>query len=90
MLSNIAEIKPPEIPPIYTATRTFIPSDELIEKVKGSINATAIEALNPGIDPKIIPIVTPAIINNNEVGSQTRKAAAPNCDKAPMLIQPHH
>ena len=54
--------------------------------VKGSIKATAIDALKPGIEPNIIPIVTPAIINNNEVGSHTRSVAAPNCAKAPMIF----
>ncbi len=85
MLSRIAEMSPPEIPPIYTATSTFIPSDELMENVSGRNNATAIDALRPGIDPKMIPTATPAIMSSNDVGSQTLSAAAPNCDKAPII-----
>ena len=85
MLRRIAEMRPPEIPPMYTATSTFIPSDELIENVSGKKSATAIDALRPGIDPKIIPTATPAIMSSNEVGSQTLSAAAPNCDKAPII-----
>ena len=68
MLSKIAEIKPPEIPPMYTATNTFIPKTALILNVNGNIKATAIEADNPGMAPKIIPMITPANINIKEAG----------------------
>ena len=68
MFSRIAEISPPEIPPMYTATRVFIPRDGVIEKVNGNISATAIEADSPGIEPNTIPIATPAIINRMDAG----------------------
>ncbi len=85
MFRRIAEMRPPEIPPIYTATSTFIPSEGGMLNVRGRNRATAIDALRPGIDPKIIPTATPAIMRSNDVGSHTLRAAAPNCDKAPIM-----
>ena len=68
IFKRIAEIKPPEIPPIYTATSVFIPMDGVILKVRGKNKATAMDAESPGMEPNIIPTATPAIIRNREAG----------------------
>ena len=84
MFSKIAEIRPPEIPPIYTATSIFMPREELMLKVSGSIRATAMEAERPGMEPKMIPITTPAIIRRKDRGWQTESMAEPSCERAFM------
>ncbi len=60
---KIADIRPPENPPIYTPISNASPSDITILKVIGKNNAIAIVVERPGIAPKIRPTMTPPSIN---------------------------
>ena len=71
ILRRIAEIKPPEIPPMYKPTRRAIPLVASRLNVIGRKRTTAIVALRPGTDPKIIPIIVPAQIRNRHIGFNT-------------------
>ena len=71
ILSNIAEINPPEIPPRYNPTSREIPSTVGSPKDNGKNNTIAIVEDNPGIDPKIMPIITPNVIRAKQVGVRT-------------------
>lgn len=69
IFNKIADTKPPDIPPIYKATKEAIPMVVGIEKVIGSIIAMAIVAVSPGIAPKIIPMPVHKKINTMLIGS---------------------
>jgi len=62
--NRIAEIKPPDKPPIYTPTMVAMPHIGVIAKVKGSVRTIAIVIVKPGIEPAIIPAITPTHILN--------------------------
>ena len=74
-----------KIPPIYTATSVFIPIEGVMENVSGRNNATAIDAESPGMEPKIMPTATPAIISRREAGWHTLTNAFPNNPKACII-----
>ena len=57
-------------------------------KVKGSINATAMEADSPGIEPNIIPIATPATIKRIEAGFKILTNAFPSKPNACIRFTP--
>ena len=69
IFNSIAEIKPPEIPPIYNAINIEIPCVDVIVYVTGRNITIAIVAVKPGIEPNIIPTMTPIAINNITKGS---------------------
>src|SRR5699024_9678885 len=62
---SVAEINPPDIPPIYNPIKREKPTIGSIPKVIGKHNAIAIVALRPGIAPKVIPNNTPAVNISN-------------------------
>jgi hypothetical protein len=59
MLISMAEISPPDIPPTYKPHKRHMPMIGSTPNVIGKQSATAIVAVNPGIDPKMIPTATP-------------------------------
>lgn len=60
MRNRIAVIPPPVMEAQYTETKNAIEIIGFIEYAKGNASATAIEALTPGMAPKITPIIVPA------------------------------
>ena len=62
MLIKIAEIRPPDTPPTYKPINSEIAAVISMPKVSGMHSATAIVAVRPGIEPKIIPTTTPSEI----------------------------
>src|SRR5699024_2491365 len=62
--SNIDVIRPPLAPPAHTPIINEIPANGSIAKLNGSVRATAIVIVKPGMLPKIIPAITPTIIKN--------------------------
>ena len=60
ILRRIAEIKPPDVPPTYSAISIAIPFNAPIPYVMGRQSATAMVDVNPGIEPKMMPIITPS------------------------------
>lgn len=85
MLSRMAEIRPPEIPPMYTATSRFMPMEGVMLKVRGRNNATAMAAESPGMEPNIIPTATPAAMSSKDVGRQMLTKAPPKDANAFMV-----
>ena len=69
--SIVAEIKPPDTPPTYTAVIRLIAKSGSRPKVRGMMIATATLEDRPGIDPKIIPYATPADITSSVNGLKT-------------------
>ena len=57
-------------------------------KVNGSISATAMEADSPGMEPKIIPIATPAIIRRMDAGFKILANALPKSPNACIFLRP--
>jgi hypothetical protein len=68
ILSNIADISPPDIPPMYKPINNEIPFIGVIPKDMGRNKTTAMVADNPGMDPKIIPTITPNVISIKHIG----------------------
>ena len=68
IFSKIAEIRPPEIPPIYNAIRTEIPCVAAILYVTGRNMAMAMVAVSPGIQPKMIPTKVPMNTQTIQMG----------------------
>ncbi len=60
IFSRMAEIRPPEIPPMYSAISMEMPCEEVTEYVTGRNMTTAIVAVRPGIEPKMIPTMVPS------------------------------
>lgn len=56
----IAVMEPPYSPARYTETSSSTLTTGSMPKVKGTISATAVDALSPGKTPQRIPISTPA------------------------------
>jgi hypothetical protein len=70
IFKRIAEIKPPEMPPIYNPINREIPLIADIPKDNGRNRHTAITADKPGMEPKMMPMNTPAQINRRQVGEE--------------------
>jgi len=68
ILSRIAEINPPEIPPIYRPTNSEIPFIGSMPNDIGKNKIIAMEADRPGIEPNTIPTITPAKIKLIQTG----------------------
>ena len=68
MPGRMAEIRPPEQPPTYTAIRKEIPLTGSIPKVKGSMIARAVNAESPGRAPITRPPSTPPMISSIVTG----------------------
>ena len=62
ILIKIAEIRPPETPPTYKPINSEIAAVISMPKVSGMQSATAMVAVKPGMEPKIIPTTTPNTI----------------------------
>jgi hypothetical protein len=59
ILSKVAAIWLPEIPPTYIPINKVIAFTLYIKKFKGKVSVINIVVVNPGIDPTIIPRKTP-------------------------------
>ena len=68
IFSRMAEISPPEIPPSYKPTRSEIPFIGVIPKDIGRNRTTAIVADRPGIEPNMIPTITPISMSSRHIG----------------------
>jgi hypothetical protein len=68
ILSNMADIRPPDIPPMYKPISREIPFIGLMPKDMGRNKTTAIVADKPGMEPKIIPTITPNVIKSKHIG----------------------
>ena len=62
IFNSIAEIKPPEAPPINNPIIIATPFTASNVYVIGRHKATAIAVFNPGTAPNIIPKITPEVI----------------------------
>ena len=71
IFNKIAEINPPEIPPMYSPISNEIPLVGSRPKDKGRNRTTAMVADSPGMDPKMIPTTTPRQIKAKQVGLHT-------------------
>ena len=59
MLSRLAEMQPPEMPPMYIPVTRVMESTGFMKKVNGKAMVTAITAVSPGMAPKTMPPKTP-------------------------------
>ena len=66
---RMPDIKPPDSPPTKTEIIVARPCAGGIEKVKGSVNTTAIAIVKPGMDPAINPAPTPITMKSRVAGS---------------------
>jgi hypothetical protein len=65
ILSRLAEMRPPEMPPTKMPINKHSPGIDAIPKVNGSIKTMPIVAVRPGTAPKIIPKIVPAKVNKS-------------------------
>jgi hypothetical protein len=68
MRSNVAAIRPPDMPPTYIPTNMVIALTLSIKNVKGNVRVISIVAVKPGIEPIIIPDATPTKSNDSGRG----------------------
>ena len=59
ILSRIAEIRPPDVPPIYRASSSEMPSIGDMPKVTGRNRATPMVTVRPGMAPTMMPTIVP-------------------------------
>ena len=62
MPSRIADTEPPVMPPTKTPSSIEIAGTGGIPKVNGSISASAIENVSPGMEPTISPTTVPSAV----------------------------
>ena len=74
IFKRIAEIRPPENPPIYSPIKIEILGSIFMAKVMGKNRATAMVVESPGIAPKTKPMITPPQINKIFCGDRVRIA----------------
>ena len=83
IFSRIAEIRPPEVAPMNSATSSDRPACGPMVKVSGRHRATAMVADRPGTAPKTIPMATPTAISIMMFSEKT--APKPCCSKSSMV-----
>ena len=64
----MAEIRPPEMPPMYRPQRSARPWVVSMPKVSGRKRTTAMVADSPGMEPKMIPMTVPNQMRNRHIG----------------------
>lgn len=64
MFSSTAEMRPPEVPPIYSPMSNERPCTGSILNVMGRNKATPMVTVMPGMDPNKIPSTVPPKIKN--------------------------
>ena len=88
IFSKIAEISPPEVAPMNSATSSDNPACGPMVNVRGRHRATAMVAERPGTAPKTIPTATPIAINIMIFSENT--APKPCCKRSSMLETPRN
>ena len=78
IFKRMAEINPPEMPPMYSPTSSARPMVGSMLKVMGKNSTTAMVAERPGIEPKIMPSMVPAQIRARQAGLNTLPMATEN------------
>ena len=68
IFSSMAEIRPPEIPPMYRPMSREMPFIGSMPKDMGRNRIIAMEADRPGIEPNTIPMMTPTKIRAIQAG----------------------
>jgi hypothetical protein len=67
----MAEIRPPDAPPLYIPRISAMPCIMSILKIMGITRTIAVAALSPGRAPNIIPSSPPKAITSKIDGSRT-------------------
>ena len=71
IFSKMAEIRPPEMPPMYRPTSRARPLVTSMLKVRGRNRTTAMVADRPGMEPKMMPIMVPNQMSTRQEGVRT-------------------
>ncbi|MNV93070.1 hypothetical protein D3C71_1877170 [compost metagenome] len=82
----MAEISPPEVAPMNSATSSDRPACGPMVKVSGRHRATAMVADRPGTAPKTMPTATPITISSMMLSEKT--APKPCCSNSSMVDPP--